>query len=52
MTAEDLAEHARAVADEREAADAIEALHSDQLAELRASVAAHPARQSRRSSRY
>ena len=42
MTAEDLAEHARAVADEREAADAIEALHSDQLAELRASIARTP----------
>src|SRR5215216_6405701 len=42
MTAEDLAEHARAVADEREAADAIEAWHSDQLAEIRASIARTP----------
>jgi hypothetical protein len=30
MTAEDLAEHSRAVADEREAAAAIEAWHTDQ----------------------
>ena len=42
MTTEDLAEHSRAVADEREAADAIEAWHSDQLAEIRASVARTP----------
>lgn len=43
MTGEDLAEHGRAVADEREAADAIEAWHADQLAEIRASVARTPA---------
>src|SRR5215217_446214 len=43
MTAEDLAEHARAVADEREAADAIESWHADQLAEIRASMARTPA---------
>src|SRR5215207_6288873 len=42
MTAEDLAEHGRAVADEREAADSIEAWHSDQLAEIRASIARTP----------
>jgi hypothetical protein len=42
MTADQLAEHARAVADEREAADAIEAWHADQLAEIRASVARTP----------
>ena len=42
MSAEDLAEHARAVADEREAADSIEAWHSDQLAEIRASIARTP----------
>ena len=42
MTAEDLAEHARAVADEREAADAIEAWHTDQLADIRASIAPTP----------
>src|SRR5215217_835775 len=42
MTAEDLAEHARAVADEREAADAIESWHADQLAEIRASMARTP----------
>jgi HK97 family phage major capsid protein len=42
MTAEDLAEHSRAVADEREAADAIEAWHADQLADIRASSVARP----------
>src|SRR5215218_5278143 len=42
MTGEDLAEHARAVADEREAADAIESWHADQLAEIRASIARTP----------
>jgi hypothetical protein len=42
MTADDLAEHGRAVADEREAADAIETWHAEQLAEIRASVAHTP----------
>src|SRR5215213_4017109 len=36
MTTEDLAQHSRAVADEREAADAIEAWRSAQGAEIRA----------------
>ena len=43
MTAEDATAHARAMADEREAADAIEAWQSDQLAELRAGAARGPA---------
>ena len=42
MSADDLAEHARSVADEREAADAIEAWHTDQLTEIRASLARTP----------
>ena len=39
LSADELAEHARAVADEREAADRIEQLHADQIAELRAGAA-------------
>jgi HK97 family phage major capsid protein len=42
LTAEELAEHGRHVTVEREAADAIEQLRDDQLAELRAAAARRP----------
>jgi HK97 family phage major capsid protein len=43
LTADEWAEHARLVAEEREAADALDAYRDEQLAELRAAAARQPA---------
>ena len=42
LTPDELTEHARHVADEREAGDELDTLHSEQIAELRATAARQP----------